>query len=120
MEKMAHSLLVKKTVENYLLNFSLFISRYDLDANEVTIIADTIYMSQNMTIEFKLNLRARRIFIDKPLTMALSSKSFILPNTRIISYYGVKYSKNDLVLRRHKFGLVDTLNEMGEFPFHTI
>jgi hypothetical protein len=79
----------------------------------VTIKADTIYTSQPMSIHYKLQLVARVVAIDHPITMIMTS-AFVFSPTPIESWtYSEKLINlaDQITLRERRFGLVEILDE---------
>ena len=79
----------------------------------VTIKADTVYMSQPLSINYKLIIRARVVSIDHALTMEMPADMF-KENEMRINYDQHVLFNNQTRVRHRQFGLVDIVDVAPE------
>ena len=71
--------------------------------------ADIVYMSDSIDITYDLKIRARKVFINRPLTMKVDIEKFEMSNNYLVLEKQFEF-KNGLLMRHRKYGRVDILD----------
>ena len=103
----------RKTLKLYGTKFDLAVLEQNTNASlteEVTIMADTVYMSRPISISYKLRIRARIVSIDKQLLMKMPAGQFH-SQAKLRTHYEqtVLFSKETMIRHRH-YGLVSIVD----------
>ena len=108
----------RKTLKFYGTKFDLAVLEQNTNASlteEVTIMADTVYMSRPISISYKLRIRARIVSIDKQLVMKIPAGQFhSQANLRTHYEQTVLFSKETIV-RYRQYGLVSIVDTASLF-----
>ena len=83
----------------------------------VTIKADTVYLSREITISYNLNIEARVVLIDSPILMNMTRNQFL--SKPHVEGWVVKeefYNVGKVTMRRLEFGLINILHNINEIP----
>ena len=101
-------------IELYGINFDLAtIENHTTDVTrEVIVRADTVYMSRDMVINYKLKIRARKIFINKKLMMVLVMSTYRSSQANHVVVEKHYKFKQGFVMRHKSFGLVDIFDTL--------
>ena len=101
--------------------FTLYFSKFDLSqlplytserTTQVTVKADTIYLTSPITVNYKLNLMGRIVSLSEPITMNMSRTAFLDMEER--DAWAQKeelYTVGRVVMDRKQFGLVTVLRD---------
>ena len=110
----------------YMLELTLYETKYDLtklkeltsDMTElVTIKADTVYMSSPVTISHHLNIQARVVALDYPITMNMTKHMFTSnPEVEAWAHKEENYFVGKVLMNKRTFGLVTVLQNALELP----
>jgi hypothetical protein len=86
---------------------------------DVTVKADTIYISQPISIHYRLTLVGRVVAITQPISMTMTSALlFESPTIESWTYSEKQIHLDDQIsMRERRFGLVDILDENVERSF---
>jgi hypothetical protein len=85
---------------------------------EVTIKADTVYISGPVHLNYYLKIRARVVSIAFPITMSLTNDQFSQANFRTRFEKHVRVNPSGLVMRHRKAGLLDILDQVPDESAH--
>ena len=103
----------RKSLKFYGTKFDLAVLDQNTNASlteEVTIMADTVYISKPISISYKLKIRARIVSIDQQLSMKMSADQFH-SQSKLRTHYeqAIVFSKETKVRHRH-YGLVSIVD----------
>ncbi len=78
---------------------------------EVTIKADTVFLSEPMDINYRLKIRARIVSIDKKITMGMPLNE-LQNEMELSTHFETRFVFSNQTLMRHRqFGLIDIIDE---------
>ena len=79
--------------------------------------ADVVYMSDPIFITYDLKIRARKVFINRVLTMKVDKDEFTMDNNYLVLEKQFEF-KNGLLMRHRKYGRVDILDRSPSTKKH--
>ena len=71
--------------------------------------ADTVFLNEPISINYKLIIRARVVSINHPITMTFLEEEFVALDIKTLSENHVLFD-NTLTMRHRKYGFVDILD----------